>query len=240
MEEQLRWLINLQEIDSEIAQVKARVLEHPKLAAGIDQEVQEARQDYEQFLEELEGFKKKRRSVEKEVEELEQRIRKSRAKLMEVKNNKEYKAMLTEIDDLTKNKSANEDSLLEMMDRLEQLNVQVRERREALESKDSAGQVQKEALKKAGASCALELADLEDRRRQVESQIEKTHLEKYEFLRTRLQGLALAEARQGACLVCHIHIPPQMYNELQRRDRLIACPSCHRILYYDALNGSAQ
>ncbi|MCU0578856.1 MAG: hypothetical protein MUF69_04845, partial [Desulfobacterota bacterium] len=108
MEEQLRWLINLQEIDSEIAQVKARVLEHPKLAAGIDQEVQEARQDYEQLLEELEGFKKKRRGVEKEVEEMEQRIRKSRAKLMEVKNNKEYKAMLTEIDDLTKNKSANE------------------------------------------------------------------------------------------------------------------------------------
>jgi hypothetical protein len=74
----------------------------------------------------------------------------------------------------------------------------------------------------------------------VESQIDKTHLEKYEFLRNRLQGLALAEARQGACLVCHIHIPPQMYNDLQRRDRLITCPSCHRILYYDALNGSAQ
>ncbi|MBI5583233.1 MAG: hypothetical protein HY892_05380, partial [Deltaproteobacteria bacterium] len=181
-----------------------------------------------------------RRGVEKEVEELEQRIKKSRAKLMEVKNNKEYKAMLTEIDDLTKAKSVQEDSLLEMMDKLEQLTGQVQERRKLVDSKASEGQIQKEALQQAAASCALELAELETRRRQVETRIEKPYLEKYEFLRARLQGLAMAEARQGACLVCHIHIPPQMYNELQRRDRLITCPSCHRILYFDSLNGAAK
>ena len=45
--------------------------------------------------------------------------------------------------------------------------------------------------------------------------------------------LAMAEARQGACLVCHIHIPPQMYNELQRVDRLKNCPNCERIIYWD-------
>ncbi|MBI5586620.1 MAG: hypothetical protein HY892_22650, partial [Deltaproteobacteria bacterium] len=105
MEEQLRQLISLQEIDNEIGQIKARVLDHPKIMAGIDQELEATRQDYEQLLDELETFKKMRRGVEKEVEELEQRIKKSRAKLMEVKNNKEYKAMLTEIDDLTKAKS---------------------------------------------------------------------------------------------------------------------------------------
>jgi len=240
MEEQLRQLINLQEIDNEIVQVKTRVLDHPKALAGIDQELQEVRQDYERLLEELEAFKKKRRGIEKEVEELEQRIKKSRAKLMEVKNNKEYKAMLTEIDDLTKSKSSQEDSLLEMMDQLEQLAEQAKERRKLLEAKTAAGDLRKEELKKAAESCARELVELENRRREVEVRIERSHLQKYEFLRNRLQGLAMAEARQGACRVCHIQIPPQMFNELQRQDRLIACPSCHRILYFGGLNGAAQ
>jgi uncharacterized protein len=240
MEEQLRRLISLQEIDNEIAEVQARVLEHPKQLAGIDRELEEARQEYEQLLAELESFKKMRRGVEKEVEELEQRISKSRVKLMEVKNNKEYKAMLTEIDELGKTKSSREDGLLEMMDKLEQLSGRVRERKELLGSQAAAGERQKEALQQEGERCSQELAVLESRRREVECQIEKTHLEKYEFLRARLQGLAMAEARQGACLVCHIHIPPQMYNELQRQDRLITCPNCYRILYYGGRNGDAQ
>jgi predicted nucleic acid-binding Zn-ribbon protein len=240
MEEQIHQLIRLQEIDNEIGQIKARVLDHPKVRAGIDQELEGARRDYELLLEELEAFKKMRRGVEKEVEELEQRIKKSRAKLMEVKNNKEYKAMLTEIDDLTKAKSAQEDDLLEMMAKLETLTAQVQERRKLAEAKAAEGQIQKDALEQAAESCARELAELETRRREVEVRIEKPVLGKYEFLRDRLQGLAMAEARQGACLVCHIHIPPQMYNELQRRDRLIACPNCHRILYFDSLNGAAK
>lgn len=240
MEEQLRHLISLQEIDKVIAEVRARVSDHPRRLAGIEQELEEARLDYEKLQAELESFKKLRRGVEKEVEELEQRIRKSRAKLMEVKNNKEYKAMLTEIDDLGKTKGSREDSLLEMMEKLEQLTGQIKERRVLLESKASVGQTQKKALQQDGEQCALEMTELETRRRQVEGLIEKAHLEKYEFLRTRLQGPAMAEARQGACLVCHIQIPAQMYNELQRQDRLITCPSCYRILYYGGLNGEPQ
>lgn len=232
MEEQLRQLINLQTIDREIGAIQIRVQEHPKRLAAIDQELQEARERYEAFLGQLEETKKVRRGLEKEIEELEQRIKKSRTKLMEVKNNKEYKAMLTEIDELTKGQRAKEDVLLELMDKAEDLAQQARRRKEELESQLAEGTSRKGALEQSGENAVRELAALEVQRRQAEEGVERQHLEKYEFLRNRLQGLALAEARQGACCVCHMHIPPQMYNELQRNEKLISCPNCFRILYF--------
>jgi predicted nucleic acid-binding Zn-ribbon protein len=57
-------------------------------------------------------------------------------------------------------------------------------------------------------------------------------LEQYKFLKGKRNGTAVAPAAEGFCQACHMQIPPQLYNELQRNDHLIACPSCHRILYF--------
>ena len=152
MEEQIRQLVYLQQIDNDIQQVKVQTEATPRRLAGIDLELQAARQTYETFLNRLEEVKKQRRGLEREVEQIDQKIKKSRAKLMEVKNNKEYKAMLTEIDELNKSKGSQEDSLLELMEQMEALTVQVREQKKVLDLKIAAGNTQKEELEKSGAS----------------------------------------------------------------------------------------
>ena len=42
----------------------------------------------------------------------------------------------------------------------------------------------------------------------------------------------VVEARGGICLGCHINLPPQMFNELQRYREVRQCPSCHRIVFW--------
>jgi predicted nucleic acid-binding Zn-ribbon protein len=232
MEEQIRQLITLQQIDNDIQQVKARTEETPRRMAGIDAELQAARDTHETFVKGLEEIKKQRRGLEKEVDQIELKVTKSRTKLMEVKNNKEYKAMLTEIDDLNKSKGIQEDALLELMEKMDALSIQVREQKKILETKITAAKNQKEELEKAGGVYARELARLEGDRKKAVARIDEAHLKQYEFLRDRLHGLALAEVRQAACLACHMQIPHQLYNEIQRCDRVICCPSCLRILYY--------
>src|SRR5699024_12653507 len=56
---------------------------------------------------------------------------------------------------------------------------------------------------------------------------------RYEFICTRLPGRVIVPARDGACTGCHMMAPPQVYNELQIGDKVIQCPSCKRILYYE-------
>ena len=232
MEEQIRQLVYLQQIDHDIQQVKVQTEETPRRLAGIELELQAARQTYETFLNGLEEVKKKRRALEKEVEQIDQKIKKSRSKLMEVKNNKEYKAMLTEIDDLNKSKGSQEDALLELMEQMEALTLKVREQKKVLDLKVVAGKTQKEEWEKAGEGHAQELARLEGDRKEAAARVENSHLRQYEFLRDRLHGLALAEVRNAACLSCHMQIPQQLYYEIQRCDRIINCPNCLRILFY--------
>lgn len=232
MEEQIRRLVSLQQIDNDIQQVKVRTEDTPRLLAGIDLELQSARDVYEAFLNRLDEIKKQRRSLEKEVDQIETKITKSRAKLMEVKNNKEYKAMLTEIDELNRGKAIQEDALLEIMEKMDTLTAQVREQKKILESKIGSGNAQKEELEKAGGVFSRELARLEEDRGRAAATIEGPYLTQYEFLRDRLRGQAMAEVRHTTCLACHMQIPHQLYNEIQRCDRVICCPSCLRILYY--------
>ena len=240
MEEQIRQLVYLQQIDNDIQQVKVQTEETPRRLAGIDLELQAARQTYETFLNGLEEVKKQRRGLEKEVEQIDQKIKKSRTKLMEVKNNKEYKAMLTEIDELNKSKGSQEDALLELMEQMEALTLQVREQKKVLDLKIAAGKTQKEEWEKAGEGYARELARLEEDRKKAAALVENSHLRQYEFLRDRLRGLALAEVRNAACLSCHMQIPQQLYNEIQRCDRIINCPNCLRILFYSGKPEAAK
>jgi predicted nucleic acid-binding Zn-ribbon protein len=203
-------------------------------------ELQAARQIYETFLNRLEEIKKQRRGLEKEVEQIDQKIKKSRTKLMEVKNNKEYKAMLTEIDELNKSKGSQEDALLELMEKMEALTLQVREQKKVLDLKVADGKTQKEKWEKAGAGYDRELARLEEDRNQAAALVEYSHLQQYEFLRDRLPGLALAEVRNAACMNCHMQIPQQLFNEIQRCDRIITCPNCLRILFYSGKSEVAK
>ena len=240
MEEQIRRLVYLQQIDNDIQQVKVQTEETPRRLAGIDLELQSDRQTYETFLNELAEVKKQRRGLEKDVEQIEQKIKKSRTKLMEVKNNKEYKAMLTEIDELNKSKGSQEDALLELMEQMDTLTLQVREQKKVLDLKIAAGKTEKEDWEKAGEGYTRELARLEEDRKKAAALVENSHLQQYEFLRDRLRGLALVEVRNAACMSCHMQIPQQLYNEIQRCDRIINCPNCLRILFYSGKPEAAK
>jgi len=55
---------------------------------------------------------------------------------------------------------------------------------------------------------------------------------KYEQIFERRGGSAVVVVRQGVCTGCHMGVPPQMYNELQKFRDIRQCPNCHRILFY--------
>ena len=62
----------------------------------------------------------------------------------------------------------------------------------------------------------------------------------FEHVSKQRKGLAVAEARDGSCSVCHVRMRPQMYNEVRRGENLIQCESCLRILYAPAATTQAS
>ena len=65
----------------------------------------------------------------------------------------------------------------------------------------------------------------------VSAEIEPELMKTYITIREN-RGTAVAGVNDAVCQGCHLNIPPQMYNELQRCDSLKFCPHCQRIIYW--------
>jgi predicted nucleic acid-binding Zn-ribbon protein len=63
------------------------------------------------------------------------------------------------------------------------------------------------------------------------NQLPVTLRKRYLLLMERRGGVAVVEARNGACLGCHMHLPPQMYNSLFTLQEVQSCPHCSRLLF---------
>jgi len=231
MQEQLGFLVRLHQLDKAVENTLMNSEEVPKRMEGIDQERLQAQEAFQGFIREVEEMKKQRKLLEREVDELDQKIKKSQLKLMEVKNNKEYKAMLTEIEEQKRGKETKEDHLLVILERFDEQTKKEKELKKSLEKTVSEAKTRKDQVEQEGRTYARELQELEQQRKSLLTQIDPAVLDQYEFLKERLKGVAVAEVRGSICLACHIHIPPQMFNELHRQDRIMTCPSCLRILY---------
>jgi predicted nucleic acid-binding Zn-ribbon protein len=55
---------------------------------------------------------------------------------------------------------------------------------------------------------------------------------RYEMIFSRRGGVAVVAVRGGTCQGCHMHVPPQLFNQIQRNEQLILCPNCQRMLFW--------
>ena len=77
-------------------------------------------------------------------------------------------------------------------------------------------------------------------RAEVAKALSPAALRLFEYVSKQRKGLAVAEARDGVCTVCHVRLRPQVYNEVRRAENLIQCESCLRILYFLPQTASTQ
>jgi predicted nucleic acid-binding Zn-ribbon protein len=77
-----------------------------------------------------------------------------------------------------------------------------------------------------------QLAGLQGRRREMRKGVPAPLLKRYEFIRSRRNGSAVAPVSEGVCLGCHMNILPQQFIDLQKGVEILQCPHCQRILYW--------
>ena len=68
-------------------------------------------------------------------------------------------------------------------------------------------------------------------RAELASTVDKGLLAKFDLVSQRRNGVAIAEAKDGICTICHVRLRPQVFNTVRRNDDIIQCDSCNRILY---------
>lgn len=232
MEKQFELLEELQGIDIQIDQLRKNIMEKPLAIEKLEAEFNAFVEASQEEAAKLDMFEKERRSCDRDLKEGEARIAKSQDSLMNIKSNKEYKAVLKEIATMEKVCREIEDRILLCMENIETANARLtEEKREIAKRKDALGK-EREQIEEEIRLDEQKLASMIEQRHQSVGRIDKEFVKKYDQIQKRSGILAVARAKNAVCLGCNMSIPPQLYNEIQTFDSIKLCPYCQRILYY--------
>jgi uncharacterized protein len=237
---ELSRLIDVQEIDKVIQEVTQGLARLPEELKAGEAALEELKAAHAARLQELEDLKAQRRDTEMEMAEMEEGIKNSRQRLMEIKSNIEYKAMLKEIAFKEDQRDQRETRLLEFMELMETQNRLIAEHIGQMEEQEAILVQQRQKVAVQVTKLQRELAELEERRKKVRKAVPAPLMKRYEFIRQRRNSSAVCPVHEGVCLGCHMNILPQQFIDLQKGLEILQCPHCQRILYWADEVGEAD
>jgi len=217
--------LQLDTIDNDIKQKQAAL---DKLAAMLEQ--REA--DINQLNEQINVLEQERRILDLELSEELAHVKSRQSKMMQVQTGREQTAILKEIEDGKQGIKEKEEKIVIIMEEVELLTAQIAKQKELVQEESKNLTAETGSTKETIEAIIKNKEGQDQNRLQQASQVEAKLLSKYNILRERRNGLAVANVLAGVCQGCFMSIPPQQYNILLRGDRHLECPVCQRIIYH--------
>ena len=232
LNEQLRLLRELQDVDLQLKAIEADKERYPMEMKNLDEKLASEKEMSKKKKERIELLEKERRQKEGDLELEQERIKRAQSKLYDIKTNKEYQALLTEIETLKEVDSQREIEILEIMDEIDELKKEYGGVEKALLEMEERIGAEKRQLEENLGKADSALATKKRKRTMITKKLSPELMGLYRTLKEK-RRTAVVPARFGACQGCNVRIPPQMFNEVQRNEAIIVCPSCNRILYWE-------
>lgn len=231
LREKLRALEELQQIDLESHEVHAGLQAIPARRAEAEARVLEARRGYDELKGRLDSNERERRQIDTLLNMERDKVKKWEGRLGEIKTPREYAALSREIDIAKKTNESQHQQSKDLVAAAAELAAGLELRAEALADAEEATQAARAALEAEQAALGARLAALTARRAEAAQLVDPGLLAKYENIKRRRAGVAVAPVVGSTCKGCHRNIPPQLSIVLQRADSIETCPNCHRIIY---------
>jgi predicted nucleic acid-binding Zn-ribbon protein len=231
--EQIKKLVELQELDSELLILKERLVEAPKHLEELKNKFTNLQEELNQLEEKLNILKEQKSKLEHDIEEDANRIRKSKNKLMMVENAKEYHAMMRELDNLEKLNRLREEELSNLVEDLQAQQSIYDHLAEEMASLDKEIAEQQSSLDTELKQIQSRIQKLEKNRKKASAKVPPPILARYNFIRERLSNPVIVSVTNGVCNGCFISIPPQTFIELQKGEQILSCPNCQRLIYWE-------
>ena len=232
MHSDLPKLIELQQVDSRVAALKAEVAALPAEVRKIEAKLAGSRARVEATQAAMKADENARRKYESEIQDQQQKISKYRDQSLNVKTNQEYKALLSEIEQAEAEIRKLEDKILEIMVAADARKEELKQAEAALKADTIANEKEKEHARQQTAEDEKELAELNGQRQQLRANVNDDTLRHYDrVLKLRHSALAAVHEDQ-MCSVCRVMLRPQVFQDVINGEEIVYCDSCQRILYF--------
>jgi uncharacterized protein len=237
---ELAQLISLQNADTNIRSLQTEIESIPDRRAEIEKEFDQRAFEIRAMEERRDIARQERTRLEAEIFEQKQRAERADRNLMAAKKPDEYTAAIREADAARKQISAFETQVLEQMEVSEQAEKELAERAPEVEKLRGEMEASFKAFDQQAKAQQKLLAQAHEDRERLTRELPKATSALYKRISSRIRdGVAVAEARNGACTACYMALRPQIMSQVRKGDEVITCDNCNRILYY-APNLAAQ
>ena len=236
LDDKLKVVLMIQSIDTRFDEIRREKEQTPKEIEKLKADLDLLRNAMGQDLSALEELTKGRRKVERELEEIQPKFEKSKLRLNEVKSNKEYQAVLKEIEELKELTYQKEEMVIKWMEEIEVQEKECAGNKVRWEESEREFKDREREFSQRIRELDKEVQSLNERRGKLSQEVDQDLLREYDSLRMQLKGQVVAPVIDFVCQGCHLGIPPQQYNDLIRGDSLQSCSNCNRIIYWGGNN----
>ncbi|MCF8241643.1 MAG: hypothetical protein K9J16_09675 [Melioribacteraceae bacterium] len=226
----LSTMYNLQLIDDQLDQLEELRGDLPLTVNDLNSQIQGIKDQIDTKEQEKKDSLAKRKVNESDIERLSESLKKFKAQLYQVRNNKEYDALTKEIDHSEEEIEKLEIENVQLEDLVEKLKMEIEEVKPQLVSLQEELKVKEEELKKIIKANEREEVKLSDQREKIAAKVRKSDYNTYMRIRKAKGGQAISTIVRGACSGCHNVIPPQRQLEIKSNKRLFTCEACGRLL----------
>jgi len=232
MQKALEMLLKLQEIDYDLVELERSKDYLPEMISNLKKEIDDTSNGLKEAEEGLTQQNLLRKKLELDLEEVNSELAKLQRQMRDIKTNREYDALVTEIANRKLKISNAEEELLKTLTEIDELQDRIKEFKEKLTEVEKNNKVQLESLQKELNSIGVKVRQKEDERKNISVRTNKYILATYERVKKVKGGVAVVPVRKRACSGCYKSLPPQRIQEIKKRDTLITCDSCGRILIW--------
>jgi predicted nucleic acid-binding Zn-ribbon protein len=226
-------LVKLQEIDLEIHEGEEGLARIPGQLEAAQSGMEEKTQKREAANQEIKKLQSDNKQLELDVQGELDHMAKAKMKLPAVKTNKEYSAILHEIDAIKEKISSFEDRELEIMEILEEKEktlpgIEIEFKEEEKKYQEYKAKKESEAVR-----VKKDLEKFQVQRLDVVRSLDPRWVSNYEKVASRCDGLAVVGTKDGVCCGCFQALRPQMIIDIRTSEQMHQCPECYRFLYWE-------
>jgi uncharacterized protein len=228
----LERLIALQRLDTGADAARKQLADEPEREKSLDARLESARQRVAAAKERFTDNQNARRAIEKELAVHQGRLSKFREQAMAVKTNQEYHAVQHEIAHAQTQIKTHEDQMLEGMLEADELTAAVKKAESDAAAEQQAVDAERKAMKAQHTELQKSLEKTGEERTAIVGALDKQLLLTFEQVSKKRHGIAVAEAKDGICTICHVRLRPQVFNTVRRNESIVQCDTCQRVLYF--------
>jgi predicted nucleic acid-binding Zn-ribbon protein len=233
IKEQLERLLRIQEIADKVGAARTVEQQAPVRLQAIEERFRERNAEYVAVKERFDALDADQRKRSGDLKELETHRAKYMEDLMSVTNQREYAAILKEIDSVKSQIAENEEAILKDMEEIETVKVELEASASHIEEERKIVETESAEVQGEADSARKQIEELCSERGGVESELPAPLVATIRRLETGRQGIFIAQAVDGTCQSCYVRMRPQVFQEIKLGAKLHACSNCKRMLYHE-------